>query len=130
MAAPAETAASTSPLRYERILTVLFWAAMAVALVARVAFLADKPFWRDEAWVALLVDDPMRAAADGRAAPVGFLLLTRMASALPWPPEVTFRLFPLACGLALLPVLWKLTLALGGSRRAAVAATWLAAGLQ
>ena len=29
-------------------------AALVVAAVVRVAWLADKPFWRDEAWVAAL----------------------------------------------------------------------------
>jgi len=116
--------------RDERHLAVWMWAALVVATIARVAWLGDKPFWRDEAWVALLVDDPMSAATDGRAVPLGFLFLTRLLAALPAAPEITYRLFPLLCGIALLPVLWKLTLVLGQSRRTAVAVAWLAAGIQ
>ena len=117
--------------RSDRRLTIALWAALAVAVIVRVAFLADKPFWRDEAWVALLVADPLRAVSDGRAVPLGFLLMTRLAAALPLAsPEVSYRLVPLLCGVAVVPLLARLALALGQSRRTAVAAAWLAVGLQ
>src|SRR4029079_14835025 len=118
----------------ERILlrrSVWFWAAIALAVAVRVAFLADKAFWRDEAWVALLVRDPLQAATDGRAAPFGFLLLTRLVAAIsPGPPEITYRLIPLAAGVAAVPLVARLALALGGSRAVALTAAWLAAGMQ
>lgn len=105
------------------------WGAVALAVFVRVAFLWSKPFWRDEAWVALLVDDPMRAAADARAVPVGFLFLVRLTSAIPLPPEITYRIVPLLCGIAVVPLIAKLATALGASRRAGVIAAWIAAGL-
>lgn len=115
----------------DRLWTPAMWAAMAVAVVGRVAFLADKPLWRDEAWVALIAADPLAAAAEGRAAPLGFLFLTRLVAGLGLgPPEVSYRLVPLLCGLALLPLLAMWARALGGSRRVALAAVWIAAGLQ
>lgn len=110
---------------------LLAWGALVVAVLVRVLFLADKPFWRDEAWVATLVDEPMRAAAEGRAAPLGFLFATHVASGLPWlPAEVAYRLLPLAAGLALLPALARFATVLGASRRTGLLAMWLAAGLQ
>ncbi|MFN2377029.1 MAG: hypothetical protein ABR538_10855 [Candidatus Binatia bacterium] len=117
--------------REYRLCTPGMWAAMAVAVVGRVAFLADKPLWRDEAWVALIAADPLAAAADGRAAPLGFLFLTRLVAGLGLgPPEVSYRLLPLLCGLALLPLLAMWARALGASHRVALAAVWIAAGLQ
>jgi hypothetical protein len=114
----------------ERVLRWFLWGAVALAVFVRVAFLWSKPFWRDEAWVALLVDDPMRAAADARAVPVGFLFLVRLTSAIPLlPPEVTYRIVPLLCGIAVVPLIAKLATALGASRRTGVIAAWIAAGL-
>jgi hypothetical protein len=110
---------------------IAMWCAMAVALVVRVAFLADKPFWRDEAWVAMLVDDPLRVASDARAVPIGFVLLTRIFTAIPLlPPEITYRLLPLVCGMAVLPLLARFATALGASRHTALAVVWLAVGFQ
>jgi hypothetical protein len=112
----------------DRYLRWFLWGAVALALFVRVAFLESKPFWRDEAWVALLVGDPMRAAADARAVPVGFLFLVRLTSWIPaLPPEVTYRLVPLLCGVAVVPLLARLATALGASQRAGVIAAWVAA---
>lgn len=120
-----------SDAREQRRLTLAMWAAMAVAVVVRTAFLADKPLWRDEAWVALVAADPLGAVADGRAAPLGFLLLTRLVAGLGiGPAEVSYRLIPLVCGLAVVPLLARWASALGASRRTAVAATWIGVGLQ
>jgi hypothetical protein len=126
-----ETAATKDGTGRPSIDRLLAIGAIVVAILARTLLLADKPFWRDEAWVALLVDDPMRAAAEGRAAPLGFLLLANLTSRLPvLSPEVAYRLLPLAAGIALVPLLGKLAASLGASRRVAIAAMWLAAGLQ
>lgn len=118
-------------LREARRLRILMGCAMIVAFAVRVAFLADKPFWRDEAWVALLVDDPLRVATDARSVPIGFVLLTRLFAAIPvLAPEITYRVLPLLCGMAVLPLLARLSVALGATRRTALAVVWLAVGFQ
>jgi hypothetical protein len=124
--------AGSDPTDAERERRVLFWnacAAMAVGVAVRVLFLADKPFWRDEAWVALIASDPMQAALDGRVAPFGFLWLTAVASWLPIAAEISYRLLPLAAGIACIPAIALLATTFGASRRTAVVAMWLAAGL-
>jgi hypothetical protein len=106
-------------------------AAFAVAALARVAWLAEKPLWRDEAWVALLA----REASGGfelspRPVPSGFLFLSALALRLPLlPPELSLRLLPLAAGLATVALLPFLVRSLGGERGAATAAAWIAAGM-
>jgi hypothetical protein len=106
------------------------WAAIAVAIFVRVAMLSDKPFWRDEAWVALLVGNPMQAVLDARAVPIGFLLLTHMAAWIPFlPAEVSYRLVPLLAGIAVVPLFAALAVTLGASLRAGVIAMWLAVGM-
>ncbi len=128
--APSEEPSGADTTSSSRLLDRLLWGALALALFVRVAFLWSKPFWRDEAWVALLVDDPMRAAADARAVPLGFLFLVRLTSAIPLlPPEVTYRIVPLVCGLAAVWLIARLAVALGASRRTGVIAAWIAAGL-
>lgn len=124
----ADSASGSTP--RERIARAALWAALAVALVGRVAYLDAKPFWRDEAWVALLVADSPPAQAMSRPVPIGFLLLAKATAALPaLSPEVSYRLVPLLCGLALLPLLGRLGVALGVVPLTAVAAVWLAAGV-
>ena len=109
---------------------VAFWFALALGFVGRAAYLADKPLWRDEAWVALLVGQPFAALRQSRPVPAGFVLLTDAAAALPHLSlEVKLRLVPLLCGLALLPALARLATALGADALTAVAAMSLAAGL-
>jgi hypothetical protein len=104
-------------------------AALAVGVVVRVALLSAKPFWRDEAWVVLLLDDPAGAVAGGRPVPLGFLWATAPARALPLPLELSLRWLPLCAGLVFLPVLARLAAALGAGATTSVAAVWLAAGL-
>jgi len=126
-AQPSTTAAATST---RRIATAALWVALAVALVSRAAYLEAKPFWRDEAWVALLVNQPWAELREGRPVPAGFLLLTGVADALPGlAPEVKLRLVPLLCGLLTLPVLGRLGGALGAGPLTAMAAVWLGVGL-
>jgi len=112
---------------------LLLLAAAVVALVVRVAFLADKPFWRDEAWVALLVDQPLAGFSDSsspHSVPIGFVALVKLTAAIPGLiPEVTFRIVPLAVGLAVLPALVWLGVNLGASLTTITIAVWAAAGM-
>jgi hypothetical protein len=109
----------------------LGWLAIAVALLTRVAFLQSKPFWRDEAWVASLVRHPLRDAITFHLpVPIGFVAATKLAALLPvLPPEVSFRLLPLICGMAALPALYHLAYGASGSRPIALTALWIATGL-
>lgn len=113
----------------DRTARLLVWAALVVGVVVRVAFLEAKPFWRDEAWVALLLEDPLAAVAEGRPVPLAFLWATWPATLLPFPPEVALRWLPLCAGIALLPLLARFAISLGASRWTAAAVVWLAAGL-
>ncbi len=66
-------------------------AAVAVAFVARAAWLWAEPFWRDEAWVAYVIELPVRPLATlSYAVPVGFVAAVKgLARLLPGvPPEV------------------------------------------
>lgn len=113
-----------------RALRYAAWAAIAVAVFIRVAMLSDKPFWRDEAWVALLVGDPISAVLDARAVPIGFLLLTYLTAWFPGlPAEASYRLVPLIAGIAVVPLFGALAVTLGASRRTGVIAMWLAAAM-
>jgi hypothetical protein len=105
--------------------------ALLLAVVVRVAFLAGKPFWRDEAWVAWVVELPARPLASlGYAVPVGFVAIVKgLGVLLPGPPEITYRLLPLAAGLASVALMPVLARALGASTPVALASLWLAAGL-
>jgi len=103
-------------------------AALAVGVVVRVAFLSTKPFWRDEAWVVLLLDDAAGAVAGGRPVPLGFLWAVAPARALPLPLEVSLRWLPLCAGIAFLPALARLGSELGAGATTRAAAVWLAAG--
>ncbi len=107
-------------------------AALLLALVLRVAWLDDKPFWRDEASVALLVESPLRRVIDPQAprpVPVGFVALAKTTALLPLPPEVAYRLVPLLAGLALVPLLGRLAAALGAAPPVPLLVVWLAAAL-
>lgn len=106
------------------------WLAVLAGFVVRALFLADKPFWRDEAWVALIAAEPFAAAASGRASPVGFLWLTQLVAAnVPLASEFTYRLIPLAAGVAAIAALARWALSLGASRVVATVVAWLAAGV-
>jgi hypothetical protein len=107
------------------------WLALAAAVIVRVAWLADKPLWRDEAWVASLARDPVRVFdRPMRPVPVGFLGLSALALRVPaLPAEVTLRLVPLAAGLATVVLLPVLARALGARAGTATAVAWLAAGM-
>jgi hypothetical protein len=102
-----------------------------VAAFARLAWLADKPFWRDEAWVAAMARVPLvEFEPSPRPVPTGFLLATALAARLPLlPPEVSLRLLPVLAGLGTVVLVHALARALGARPGAASAAAWLAAGM-
>lgn len=112
---------------------VLLIAAAVLAVVVRVAFLADKPFWRDEAWVASLVGSAPTVVArpeHPRPLPMGFLALTNLAAQVPGlVPEVAYRVVPIAVGLAGLPALARLATAAGASAATVVIVVWVAAAM-
>jgi hypothetical protein len=117
---------------HDRRLRLLAGLAVVAGVAARVAFLGSKPFWRDEAWVAVLLGQPLSALVGDphRPVPIGFVVLAKLSDALRWlAPELRLRLVPLACGCAALPALAVLARRLGASRPIAVASLWLAAGL-
>jgi hypothetical protein len=106
-------------------------AALLVAVLVRGTLLAEKPFWRDEAWVALLVEGrslPQFDPQQPRPAPVGFVAAARLGGALPVRPEVGYRLPALLAGIALVPVLGRLASALGAPAPIPLLVVWLAAG--
>lgn len=104
-------------------------AALLLAVVVRVTLLAEKPFWRDEAGGASLVLAPLAESyARPRTVPVGFIALTKLTQPLPLPAEVSFRLLPLAAGLAIVWLIGTLARALGAGGAVALGAVWLAAG--
>ncbi|MEO8604974.1 MAG: hypothetical protein ABI629_20570 [bacterium] len=106
------------------------WAVLALAIAVRVFALADKPFWRDEAWVAEQVASPLSAGlAQPRAVPIGFVAVTQALGALPLAPEIAYRLLPLVTGIALLPLLGALAAALGATPPVPLVVMWLAAGM-
>jgi len=106
--------------------------ALLVAALVRVLFLADKPFWRDEAWVAELAGLRVAQILEGaRAIPIGFVCLVKAVAGLvpAAPPEVGLRLVPLAAGLLTVALLPTLCAALGGSFSTGQVALWLATGM-
>ncbi|HWR97880.1 MAG TPA: hypothetical protein VN317_05600 [Candidatus Methanoperedens sp.] len=107
----------------------LWLAAVATAVAVRVYLLGDKPFWRDEAWVALLSQEGLPAIlSTPRPTPVGFVLLVKLAGLIPGlPPEVSLRLVPLLCGLAAVAALPRLARALGAPPAVSRTALLLAA---
>jgi len=109
-----------------------FAAALLLAVVVRVAWLGDKPFWRDEASVALAIESPLAAVIDPqrpRAVPVGFVALAKATGRLPLAPEIAYRLVPLCVGLALVPLLGRFAAALGAPAPVPLLVVWLAAAL-
>jgi hypothetical protein len=104
--------------------------AILVAIVVRVLFLDNKPFWRDESWVALVVADPNIAITGARAVPVGFAWLAHLTGwVVPGPLEVSYRIVPLLAGIAIVPLMARMATALGAVRWVAVTAAWTAVGL-
>ena len=107
-------------------------AALLVTVVVRCALLAEKPFWRDEAWVAMMVEGRSTPDFDQnmvRPAPAGFVVLSRITGALPVSHEVGYRLPALIAGIALVPVLGRFASALGAPAPIPLLVVWLAAGV-
>jgi len=109
---------------------ILLGLAVVAAIAVRALYLDAKPFWRDEAWVALLADHPARAILEGRPVPFGFLWLIRLTRAIvPGPPEISYRFAPFVVGIAIVPLLARMASVFGARRWVAVAAAWIAVGL-
>jgi hypothetical protein len=113
-----------------RLLRWLAVAGVAVAIGVRVLLLGDKPFWRDEAWVADISRGTVPAILSSTMpTPVGFVLLAKLTGQLPGlPPEISLRLAPLLCGLAAVVALPRLARALGATPTVALTVLLLAAG--
>ncbi|MFL5574562.1 MAG: glycosyltransferase family 39 protein [Gemmatimonadaceae bacterium] len=102
-------------------------ATIAVGTVLRVLAYSDRrSLWFDEVMLSLNV--ATRSCADltrpldyGQAAPVLFLCAQRLAVTVGGVNELALRAIPLACGLALLPLLWMAGRLLLGEREALVA---------
>src|SRR5829696_387677 len=102
--------------------TVLIAAAL-TGIVLRVAYLGGKPFWRDEAWVARVVElPPAERATILHVCPPGFLATVRTVAALlpALSPEVAYRILPLAAGVASMALLPLLARRLGAPQSAAL----------
>ncbi|MGH7785820.1 MAG: hypothetical protein ACRERC_03080 [Candidatus Binatia bacterium] len=123
----------TAPDLHPATVRLLLLAAIALTVVVRVAYLADKPFWRDEAWVAGAAQERLMAVGDAqrpRPVPIGFMAMIQAAAALPGlSPEVAYRLLPLLVGLLVPPLFGWFARALGASAATMVIVVWLAAGL-
>ena len=119
---------SPPPARPRDRVTVCVFAAVALGVALRLlAFSADRSLWIDEAMLALNVVERTPAGlleplAHNQGAPVGFLLLTKLAVAVFGPTESAFRLVPLlgsAGGLAAFAVVARRLLP-GGAAAVAV----------
>lgn len=91
--------------------------------------LGDKIFWRDEAWVATLAQQPWSVVLNQTDVPcpplfAGAVKLTSVVK----PPEVGLRLLPVLCGIALLPLAYAAVRALRLPRMMALAGMALCAG--
>jgi len=107
-------------------------AALVLAAAVRLDCLSQKPFWRDEAWVANLVRAPLSAVIAGpRSIPIGFVALVKaVVAALPHvPPEISMRLLPLSASLLALVLLPPLARRLHAPPMTDVVAVWLGAGM-
>src|SRR5436190_8345305 len=86
----------------------LLWALAAIgALVRIILYAANRSLWFDEAALGLNVHERsfsrlLSPLNFGQAAPVGFLMIERLAGELFGYSEYMLRLFPLVCGLAAL----------------------------
>ena len=113
-------------------LRVAAWLAIALGIAVRIALLGDKPFWRDESWVAMMIESPLSRTLELRKpVPIGFVALIQQLARIapPLAVEWLYRLVPLAAGIATLPVLAALGRRLGANLWVTTAALWLAAGM-
>jgi len=92
----------------------------------------EKPFWRDEAWVAHVIGTSWaQVLYSPEPTPVGFSILAKLSSSIGFvPAEVSLRLPSLIAGMAILALLPLLVRMIKGSRETAVLTIWLAAGSQ
>lgn len=112
----------------ERAASVVAWTAIVLGAVARVWGVTQRgSLWLDEASLALNVltrsfGELLRPLDWGQAAPIGFLWIERALSWHAAAPELWLRLVPLAAGLALPWLMWRLGHRLVGSAAGALGA--------
>jgi len=106
--------------------------AMLFGFLVRFWLLWDKPFWRDEAWVAYLIRSSYaELLISQKPIPAGFAMLIKLIAVADFiPAEILLRLPPLLAGIGIVALVPGLIRLMGGSRPTAVLATWLAAGCQ
>ncbi|MHC4986175.1 MAG: glycosyltransferase family 39 protein, partial [Planctomycetota bacterium] len=110
---------------------LVFAAILATGVSLRVWQLDERPFWRDEAWVALAAaETPWSGILDRADIPVPplFLAAVKATGSLPGPAEVMMRLLPLLCGLATIPLVYAVARRLRAPRMVALSAMLVAAG--
>lgn len=108
------------------------WFVGAVGVVLRLSqFLSNRSLWLDEVLIALNVrerslSDLLGPLSYHQAAPVGFTLLVKAVVTLFGENDYTYRLAPLVCGLAALPLIYIVARRLVGPNAALVALGLLA----
>ncbi len=88
--------------------------------------LADRPFWRDEAWVAQAVEDrtwqDLLHQTDLPLPPL-FAVVVQLLGDVVSPPEIGYRLFSVLCGIAVVPLVYLVARTLTAPRTIALAGT-------
>ncbi len=110
---------------YGLVALVLVW-----AVGVRTWRLGNRPFWQDEAWVALAVTSqpPGELFLQTKVPlPPLFALATKLSGQCISPPEVGFRLIPVLSGIMLLPLTYAVVRLLKAPRTMALAGTALCA---
>ncbi len=111
---------------------ILVGAVLAIGgLIRLLAYLADRPFWIDEAMLSLNIAsrsfvDLLRPLDYNQTAPVVFLWAERLIIKIAGVNEFALRALPLAAGIAIVPATWWLARR-ASSARVALTATALAA---
>jgi dolichyl-phosphate-mannose-protein mannosyltransferase len=90
------------------------WVLLGVVIFAvgaglRIGEIWERPFWRDEAWVAVAARDLSWAQVLTQTelpTPPLFLLVTKATGMVVSPPELGMRLMPLLCGIAIVPLIY------------------------
>ncbi len=89
----------------------------------RIGGLADRPFWRDEAWVAHAATDldwlGLLRQSEFPMPPL-FALSVKLCVGLPLPPELGLRMLPFLCGVLILPLSYAVARTLRAPRTVAL----------
>ncbi len=89
----------------------------------RIGGLADRPFWRDEAWVAYAATEMDWLGLLGQSEfpmPPLFALSVKLCVGLPLPPELGLRMLPFLCGVLILPLSYAVARTLRAPRTVAL----------